>query len=268
MANTVLKWCIPERLTRGGTVLVLNRRDPVVCGAITFGVYETAETKFLRSVFRPGMTFVDVGANIGYYTALAIGRIGQRGKIVALEPDTENFGFLEQTVRANAAENVMCIRKAASDQVGTSTLYVSSQNRGDNRLYRNELCDGSYDVEVSTVDELLAECGVSCVDLVKIDVQGYEGRVVSGMWETIRRSARLIMLMEFWPDGLERAGTPAMQLLNDLEAAGMELLELGPKGSVKPIADKRRLIARYPGRRYTNIVGVRGGAPAALVPRA
>jgi FkbM family methyltransferase len=266
MANAIIRRCIPERLTRHGAVIVLNPNDPVVSGALTFDVYEKPETSFLLAVFRPGMTFLDVGANIGYYTALAIAHIGNKGKIIALEPDNDNFEFLSRTVRANNAENVVCIKKAAADRAGVLTLYTSSGNHGDNRLYSNDLCDGSYEVEISTVDALLENCGVSQVDLVKIDVQGFEGQVFRGMKETVRRSEKLIMLMEFWPFGLESAGTKPLELLTEFEAAGLALFELTGKGAVMRITDKEGLISRYPGRRYANIVAVRGEAlPASLI---
>ena len=122
MANAVIKRCIPEQVTRHGAVIMLNSNDPVVSGALTFGVYEKPETAFLLSVFRPGMTFLDVGANLGYYTALAITRLGKEGKIIALEPDVENFGFLQKTVRANL--------KVQSKLNGTANFpMIRSRNR-------------------------------------------------------------------------------------------------------------------------------------------
>lgn len=269
MANAVIRLCIPAQVTRHGAVIVLNQNDPVVSGALTFGVYEKPETTFLLNVFKSGMTFLDVGANLGYYTALAITRVGKQGKIIALEPDVENYSFLQKTVRANNAENVVCIQKAAADRAGSLTLYVSSGNRGDNRLYANDLSDKSYEVEVSTVDTLLEENGVSKVDLVKIDVQGFERQVFLGMKETIRRSERMIMLMEFWPFGLESAGTKTLEFLKELEAAGLELFELTAQGQLKKIAGKEQFISRYPGRKYANIVAVRGDAlSASVVPHA
>src|ERR1700689_999285 len=91
MANAVIRWCIPSRLKRHGAVILLNQQDAVVSGAITFGVYERAETAFFCAVCRPGMTFLDIGANIGYYAALASGRLGPHGRMIRLEPDPENF---------------------------------------------------------------------------------------------------------------------------------------------------------------------------------
>jgi FkbM family methyltransferase len=268
MANTILRWCIPARLERRGAVIVLNPDDPVISGALTFGVYERAETAFLCQVLRPGMTFLDVGANVGYYTALAIRHVGETGKIIALEPDRENFQYLERTVAANRAHNVTCVQRAAADRIGTLRLYVSKDNRGDNRLYANDLCDESYDVDVTTVDTLLGECGVNSVDLVKMDVQGFEGHIVQGMERTIRQSKKLIMLTEFWPFGLESAGTCPERFLLGLEQAGLTLYQLRRRGELTRLVDKGLLISQYQGRKYTNIVAVRGNSlPPSLQPR-
>src|SRR5690242_1737917 len=94
LANAIILAVIPARVKRHGAVVVLNPEDPVVSGALATHIYEKPETKFFCQVCRPGMTFLDVGANVGYYTALAIARVGDRGKVIALEPDPENFQYL------------------------------------------------------------------------------------------------------------------------------------------------------------------------------
>ncbi len=258
LANAAIRRCIPARLERHGAVIVLNQKDPVVSGAITFGVYEKAETAFFCAACQPGMTFLDIGANLGYYTALASGRIGAQGKLIALEPDPENFRYLQQNAAANHAPNAVCIQKAAAAESGTLRLHVNAENRGDNRLYANDLCDSSFEVEVATVDAMLEDCGVARVDLVKIDVQGFEGHVLRGMKETLRRSENLILLTEFWPFGLRSAGTNPEDLLLELEQSGLRLFELTEKGRLVRLTDKKAFIERLPGRKYANIVAARG----------
>jgi FkbM family methyltransferase len=258
MANAVIRWCIPARIERHGATIVLNQKDAVVSGAITFGVYESAETAFFCSVCKPGMTFLDIGANIGYYAALASGRIGPQGRMIALEPDPENFRYLQQNVAANGAAHALCFQKAAAGENGVLRLHVNRENRGDNRLYANDLCDSSFEVEVTTVDALLEGCGVESVDLVKIDVQGFEGHVLRGMTRTIQRSGNLILLTEFWPFGLRSAGTRPEDVLAGLEQAGLRLYELTEKGNLEPLTDKVGFIERHGGRKYANIVALRG----------
>jgi FkbM family methyltransferase len=265
LANTLIKWFLPSQLHRHGAIVVLNPNDPVISGALTFGVYEQTETRFFCRACQPDMTFLDIGANVGYYTALAISRIGEHGRIIALEPDRESFEYLKRTVAANRSANVTCIQKAAGNLTGELKLYVSSDNRGDNRLYANDLSDRSYNVAVSTVDSMLEECGVLGVDLVKIDVQGFEGQVLHGMRETIRRSENIVIMTEFWPFGLRSAGTPPEQFLLALKDAGLRLYELTNKGTLVDIEDNQ-IISRFTGRQYTNIIAARGNSlPAALI---
>src|SRR5450755_845635 len=150
LTNAVIRRIIPAQLKVGGAIVVLNPNDPVISGALTFGVYEKPETRFFCAACKPGMTFLDIGANVGYYTALALPRIGG-GRVIALEPDPENFDYLQATIRANQATNVLAIPKAAGAAPGETTMYRSSTNRGDNRLYANDLSDGTCQVQVRTV---------------------------------------------------------------------------------------------------------------------
>ncbi|HYL75631.1 MAG TPA: FkbM family methyltransferase [Bryobacteraceae bacterium] len=266
LTNALIRRIVPAELDVGGATVVLNPNDPVISGALTFGVYERPETRFFCAACRPGMTFLDIGANVGYYTALAIPRIGGTGRVIALEPDPENFQYLQATIRANRAANVIAIPKAVGAAAGATVLHTSSSNRGDNRLYPNDLCDGSCEVEVCTVDDLLGNLGVESVDLIKMDVQGFEGHVLEGMKQTIRRSPNLTAMIEFWPFGLQSAGTSPEGFLTDLEQLNLRLYELTKKGAVAPITDKQSLIRRHPGRQYTNVVLFGGSAepPAAL----
>jgi len=260
LTNAVIRRIVPAELKVDGATVALNPNDPVISGALTFGVYERPETRFFCAACRPGMTFLDIGANVGYYTALSIPRIGSTGRVIALEPDPENFRYLEATIRANRAINVIAIPKAAGAAAGTTALHTSSTNRGDNRLYSNDLSDGSCQVQVCTVDDLLAELGIGSVDLIKMDVQGFEGHALQGMKQTIRRSPNLTAMIEFWPFGLQSAGTSPEEFLTQLEQLDLRLYELTKKGALAQVSDKQSLIRRHPGRQYTNVVVFSGRA--------
>jgi FkbM family methyltransferase len=263
LANMVIRAIVPSRVRRNGAIVVLNPTDPVISAALTFSIYEKAETRFLGGQLRPGITFLDIGANVGYYTALAQVQLKGEGRIVALEPDPENFSFLLQTVEANTFRNVDCLQKAAADRPGKVQLYTSRDNRGDNRLYANNLCDGAVEVECIVLDSLLPDLGISSLDLVKIDVQGFEANVIAGLRETLRRSPRCVILSEFWPQGLRDAGSDPKVYMDGLRELGMKLFELDHQGGLALIGDDNALIARNSGRVYTNIVAAASGAQLA-----
>jgi FkbM family methyltransferase len=259
LANGLIRALLPRSVRYGDAVVVLNPRDPVISGALFFRVYERSELAFFRDACRPGMTFLDIGANVGFYTALAARRIGPAGKIISLEPDPDSHAFLRQTIAANHAANVTALPIAAAATRGRLKLFVSSDNRGDNRLYQPDPQTGAawqtVEVETAPADELLEQLGVERVDLIKIDVQGAEGGVIAGLERTLRRSPGLVLLTEFWPHGLRQAGTDPRAFLENLRALGLELSELTHGGHLMPLTDFDALIARHPGRRYTNLVG-------------
>ena len=255
LTNWTIRKLLPKQVEIHGATVVLNPTDPVVSGALHFGVYEKAETRFFQSACRDGMTFLDVGANLGYYTALAARAVGPNGRVLAVEPDPDSFGYLEQTIAANAVGNVEAFPVAASDAPATLPLYISTDNRGDNRLYASGEDRPQVEVVARPLDALLRENKIDTVDLIKIDVQGYEPKVIAGLRETITSSPNLALLTEFWPQGIDEAGEDANEFLQTLRELGLTLHELQPDGSLAELTDDTDLIARHQGRRYTNLIG-------------
>ena len=82
------------------------------------------------------MVLSDVRANLGYYTALAIPRLGG-GRIIALDPDRENFRYLRRTVQANGPSDTICIRKAAAEYGTLSLLTSARRNEGGGRSHHD-----------------------------------------------------------------------------------------------------------------------------------
>ena len=259
LANKIILFLLPKSVNVGGATVVLNKQDPVVSGALTFRIYERNEIAFFKRILEPGQTMLDIGANVGLYTALAGKIIGPAGRIMSFEPDLQSLKYLKETVSKNNLDFAEVINAAASDQWGSARLHVSNSNRGDNRLYANELSDESFEVETVRVDDLLMDRGIASVDVIKIDVQGFEGQVISGMEKTLKESQNLRMLMEFWPKGLEDAGSDSEQLLIKLESLGLRVYELKSKGDFVRILNKREFIERFPDRAYTNLVVLGSG---------
>ena len=255
LTNWTIRKLLPKQVEIHGATVVLNPADPVVSGALHFGVYEKAETRFFQSACRDGMTFLDVGANLGYYTALAARAVGPNGRVLAVEPDPDSFGYLEQTIAANAVGNVEAFPVAASDAPAILPLYISTDNRGDNRLYSSDGERPQVEVKARPLDALLRDNKIDTVDLIKIDVQGYEPKVIAGLRETITASPNLTLLTEFWPQGIDQAGEDANEFLQTLRELGLTLHELQPDGSLAELTDDTDLIARHQGRRYTNLIG-------------
>jgi len=270
LTNAILLRIIPESIQVGPATLHLDLTDPVVSGALTLRVFEPSELAFFQKYCRGAITLVDIGANVGLYTALAMHQLDEMGKIVTFEPHPQTFSFLQKNINANQATSDTCPRvdalnMAATPEPSQTDLRLNPENRGDNRLYQ-----GTYQgkveewdtlpVEGRPVDDVLAELGINEVNFVKIDIQGYEQKAISGFQKTLASSKNIILMSEFWPKGLKEAGGSATEYLQMLIDVGFTLYELKekPRGMVIPLEDWNQLIARLPERKYTNIIGVKG----------
>jgi FkbM family methyltransferase len=261
VANAAIRALLPPRVRVGTATVWLNPDDPVISGALTFGVYERGEIAFFRSHFGAGMTFIDVGANVGLYSALALSTPGFRGRVLAIEPHSESRLYLEKTVKGNAAApgaTAICAL-AASDRAETLTLYKNPDNKGDNRLYADPLLRGEDTVGADTLDNICRRHGIASAQFIKIDVQGAEAKVVRGATGLLAGSVDCILMTEFWPYGLSRCGADGLEYLEMLREFGFRLYELsGNHGTLTAIGSARALVERTQGRRYVNLVGLKG----------
>lgn len=180
---------------------------------VTHGIWEPYESSLFARLVEPGACVVDVGANLGYYTHLAAQRAGPSGRVLAFEPDPGNFALLEHNARTLPGDSVTVRRQALGDRRAAVGLADDPRNKGDVHLRQH----GSPAVDMIPGDALALER----IDVLKIDTQGWERRVLVGLRETLGRSGRqLRVLVELWPYGLQRAGDSAAGLV-------AVLLELG-----------------------------------------
>ena len=260
-ANAAIRATLPQRVRAGDAIVWLNPDDPVVSGALAFGVYERGEIAFFRSHFRADMTFIDVGANVGLYSALALSTPGFGGRVLAIEPHAESRLYLQRTLQSNRAPAgaALICELAASDRAETLTLYQNPENKGDNRVYPDPLLQGEETVGADTLDNICRRHGIATAQYIKIDVQGAEAKVVRGASGLLAASRDCILMSEFWPYGLARCGADGLEYLEMLRDFGFQLYELSDKSGVpKPVASARALLERTQGRRYANLVGLKG----------
>jgi len=177
--------------------------------------YEKGTTQLFERTIEPGMVVIDVGAHVGYYTLLAARLVGPTGKVYAFEPEPANYALLLKNIELNGYNNVEPVRKAASNRVDFSTLFLTALDNGRHSTYRHGLPEsGSMIVEMTTIDAFLEAEGCPRVDFIKMDVEGAELDVLQGMTRLIENSVQLKLVIEFNPFLLNSAGVAPTQLLN------------------------------------------------------
>lgn len=229
-----------------GIELAIDRADTYF--SIPFfqrvGAYEPHVFRFLEERVRPGMTFVDIGANLGYFTVLASKWVGPEGRVIAFEPASENNRLILLSLARNGCENVTLHPLALSG--GRGLAYYSNfvgPNGGFLPPGEATLRSGGC-VVVPTValDEMIDRP----VHVIKLDVEGAEGFVLAGAKRTIEAHLPIIVC-EFSMEMLPRvSGVDPVAHLEYFTNLGYRffILDRGGAGLV-PIPDVRTFIAEY-----------------------
>jgi FkbM family methyltransferase len=265
ITNRLICSALPATVTTQGATISINPNDPVISGALLLNVYESESIQFFQRHFSPGMTFVDVGANVGLYTALALSAGKPYGRILCVEPHEESRRYLEKTVALNTrGENPASFLTIAAVAVGASTgtvvLHSNSENKGDNRIYNDHILDSEKRVGLSTLDVLCSEAGISSIDLLKMDIQGAEFQAIKGGEKILRSSPDCLLMTEFWAYGIRRSGDDPLGFLSFLEELGFSTFGIVSGRLTK--LDSSALLRETEGRAYKNIVCLKGRCKA------
>lgn len=202
-----------------------NNDDPATNG----------EFALLRAYLRPGMVVLDVGANLGDWTAQALA-IQPSLRIYAFEPVRHLFAALQQQFSGD--ERVSCANRALADQEGTTEIYLDGKWRGSNSLFCRSIFS-EFVKEMATMttgDAFVAQHHLEAIDFLKLDVEGAEMKVLQGFQDTFR--GRKIGLCQ-----LEYGGTyiDAGVLLRDVFSFAAQV----GYGVAKLLPRRLRLVEHY-----------------------
>jgi FkbM family methyltransferase len=184
------------------------------------GCVEPNEFAFFDHVLEPGMTFLDAGANDGIYTVFAAKRVGDQGTVWAFEPSVREVSRLRHNLEINHL-TARIFPLALADCSGQAELSVGAyEHAGHNTLgefaYETEM-ERKDLVEVRRLDEILNENPLTRLDIMKIDVEGAELRLLRGAVETLRKY-RPVLLFEVSETSLKHQGGSPQELLAFLRA--------------------------------------------------
>ena len=175
---------------------------------IYYGCYEQPQTTRILAHLRPGMTFVDVGANVGYYSALASSIVGP-GRVISYEPNPYAFERLQSWIQANHAKNVTPVLAALGARQGTvATHFYDGDNHTASLVPQvDPATQQTTDVELRTLDAEADRLGLDRIDVMKIDVDGYESEVFRGASGLIEQGRISAILCEFSSHWLAQVGS-------------------------------------------------------------
>ncbi len=229
---------------------------------VAYRIFKTyadrAERRLLQKSLFPGAVVVDAGANIGIYSEFLSRCVGPNGVVHSLEPCPDNFMRLRCATRK--LSNVCPCLAAIGERSGETMLYVSDELNVDHRAYATAgNARRALQVGMVALDDYFKPG--ERVDLLKLDIQGYELHALQGARRIVNENWKIKLLLEFWPYGLKQAGVNWEELIEMLEGFAMNVMFVRADSLVPFEARKVRTDVNW----YVNLFASRsvGGAATA-----
>ncbi len=207
---------------------------------------DRAERQLLKTILSAGAVVVDAGANVGVYSQFLSRCVGPTGVVHSFEPSPQNFTRLQAATRKLA--NVHLSQAAVGECSGRSKLYLSDQLNVDHRTYATE---GDFrpalQIDVVALDDYFKPG--QRVDLIKMDIQGYELHALRGASRVLADNPDAKLLLEFWPYGLKQAGVNWVELMDVLQTKNMSVSQVTNHGLVPFCSDSVRVSPEW----YVNL---------------
>jgi FkbM family methyltransferase len=198
------------------------------------GAYEPGMSALMGRIVKPGMRVADVGANIGYHTLHLARLVGPRGWVSAIEPIPDLVRMLQRMLALNNVDAFSEVVQAAAGSPAREQNFNIGMTSGHSSLFALPGSTGAITVNVRELDALVPPG--TLVDFVKIDAEGAEREVLTGM-SGLLRNPDISIAMEFAPSLLRRAGVDPADLLHDIARAGFEIFLINePDGRLTPVA--------------------------------
>lgn len=235
-----------------GLNFALPKGDVSLGPALVGKYYEELELEVYEQLARGSSVIADVGGNIGLYSCIGAAAMPD-GRVVAFEPAPGNLEFLRRNVDANGVgDRVEIVGAAVSDKSGEARLYLSDSMGNHSLAAENAASARHVDVPVTTIDE---HFGGARVDILKIDVEGFDVHVLRGARETLAKH-RPTLFVELLSVRLEQSGVAPSDLIGEITDASEQIFVVDEiRNSVRRIS-RDELLALAERHTHTNLVAV------------
>lgn len=152
----------------------------------------------IENVLKEGMTFIDVGSNIGYFSLLASQLVGDKGLVIAFEPNFKPYSYFKKTIENNSIKNIELYNYAIGDKEGDIWLYPNHEDKYNATATLVDVGQKDrYKVKTNTLDNIIEKLNLKDIDYLKIDVDGYEPNVLEGAINALQSRKIKNMQLEF-----------------------------------------------------------------------
>tara|TARA_Y100000741_G_C18247319_1_gene555997 strand:- start:683 stop:1561 length:879 start_codon:yes stop_codon:yes gene_type:complete len=218
---------------------------------------EDVKEEFSQNI-NEGDTVIDVGANIGEYTLLGAKLAGDKGLVISVEPDHNTVKSLKENIILNDFKNCLVLEKAVGDKVEMKSLYKESEEGVigylDSHIVNKELKKHS-EIEVTTIDEIISSKNLSLVNLLKIDVEGFEYEVLLGCNDALKKNKIKKIIIELHPKYLKYKGIDEDLIYTFLRKYGFNIKKIQEKLTAG--VNSRQKFEGETGIRTSNILAIK-----------
>lgn len=193
------------------------------------GLYEKDTTALFKKIIKPGMTVVDIGAHIGYYTSLFAKLVGPKGRVYAFEADSDNFLLLQKNT--SRYKNVIPVPRAVSGQSGFIKFYKIKDSTGCHSVIPSDNAEETS-VPAVSLDDYISQENLK-VDAVKIDIEGGEPLAFTGMEKLFSQVDNFSLIMEFSPQALKSSGINPLEFLQKIKNYGFSVSQIFSNAETK-----------------------------------
>lgn len=204
----------PVQVSVGNYQMLLYPHECVDGGLLFYPqLYDHVEVKYLKNNLKEGDIFIDVGANIGFYSLLASGLVGSSGKVIAIEADKYNYEKLIHNIAVNKIKNIIAMNIGVADIRSELRLGLNTTgNRGGNSFLSKS--KDWIEVECETLIDIIQKYNLNRINCIKIDIEGYEYKVMRKFLQESNTALHPeIMVVEHNPSWDKSAGGNVIQLL-------------------------------------------------------
>jgi len=217
---------------RAGPSIEIQLPDQIQSRIYFFGIWEPEISDYIAKHLVAGDRFIDVGANVGYFSLLAASIVGSTGSVCAIEASPSIFATLQRNVVRSGYSHLKLFHKAVSDAPGQLSIFLGpAANRGSTTTISSVATRKGQareaEVPADTLSAIIGEADLLGARLIKIDIEGAEYLLFSGIAHLLPRfSSTTEWLIEISPKAIAEQGRSAVDLLEMFRSSGYELYKI------------------------------------------
>ena len=226
-----------EKINVNGYQMFVIPKDKGISEELSmFKIHEPLNTKFLAKQLQEGMICLDIGANLGYFAFLESSKVGKTGKVIAVEPAPITYELFKKNIELQKYQNISSYNFAFSNNIGTVDFFISNSSNWSRIVGEKDPYHGDegkiIKIECKTIDDFIEELGLKKLDLIRIDLEGYEYEIFQGAKKTLSQLKPMLQI-EVHRDfmGIEKSLT----FLKNLKNIGYDVAYYIPRGVDMPI---------------------------------